>query len=115
MRSVFRDFQKCKKAAYRAAKAAAKTRNRVFFLKSLFRDFRKILKMIFDRIIHKQMFVAKRELNSGNSYDIMKSGGGVTSTAAANKSAARARGLTCSKTYFTRAILLCQPSSCNIG
>ena len=61
------------------------------------------------------MFVAKRELNSRNSYDIMKSDGGVTSTAAANKSAARARGLTCSKTYFTRAILLCQPSCCNTG
>ena len=71
MRSVFRDFQKCNKAAYRAAKPPQKTRNRVFFLKSLFRDFREILKMIFDRIIHKQTFVAKRGLNGRNGYDII--------------------------------------------
>lgn len=46
MRSVFRDFQKCNKAAYRAAKPPQKTRNRVFRKKSLFRDFQKILKMM---------------------------------------------------------------------
>ena len=44
IRSVFRDFKRAKKAAYRAAKLDIKTRIRVFFLKSLIRDFREILK-----------------------------------------------------------------------
>ena len=92
MRSVFRDFQKCNKAAYRAAKPPQKTRNRVFFLKSLFRDFREILKMIFDRIIHKQTFVAKRGLNGRNGYDIINAAEVLPAPQPQNKSATVARG-----------------------
>lgn len=47
IRSVFRDFKRAKKAAPAAAKAATKTRNRVFRKKSLFRDFLEFLKMTF--------------------------------------------------------------------